>query len=340
MKHIYIQKDIENNFLELDFELAPSIYRVGVSITDYLKGMWVKLSEDQVRFKKGHPNASAEEVYNMDISKPTEAELLEKAKVEKKLDLERLNVRDYFQYEGKFVWLTYYERLQQYSNINIARKNGVSNIKIEFIFLDLNSAEYLLDVMTNCEIDFTSAKDSIINRIDECKDVQSVEAITFDFNIRNITAKDIAFFSKKAYRNSPEQQLLALAEYTINTMQLTDDQSIEVKLLYPEWNVFVGHALKTGTKVLYKNRIYKVRQDIDVVLENHFPSIDTAALYEEINEKHAGTIEDPIPYNNNMRLELNKYYYQDGLYLCFRDSEIPVYNNLAELIDLYVREVE
>jgi hypothetical protein len=43
-------------------------------------------------------------------------------------------------------------------------------------------------------------------------------------------------------------------------------------------------------------------------LENQPPSIDTAALYEEIVEDHAGTKEDPIPYNNNMELKLGKYY--------------------------------
>lgn len=38
-------------------------------------------------------------------------------------------------------------------------------------------------------------------------------------------------------------------------------------------------------------------------------AISTAALYEEINESAAGTLEDPIPYNN-MELEEGKYYSQ------------------------------
>lgn len=55
----------------------------------------------------------------------------------------------------------------------------------------------------------------------------------------------------------------------------------------------------------------------------------------------AGTKEDPIPYNNNMRLELGKYYSQDGVvYLCFRDSEQAVYNPLKDLVDIYVKVAE
>lgn len=38
-----------------------------------------------------------------------------------------------------------------------------------------------------------------------------------------------------------------------------------------------------------------------------------------INNENSGTIEDPIPYKQNMALEFNKYYTQDGvLYLCIQ----------------------
>ena len=93
-------------------------------------------------------------------------------------------------------------------------------------------------------------------------------------------------------------------------------------------------------KVQHGGKLYKVRQDVNPVLENQPPSVDTAALYEEINETHAGTAEDPIPYNNNMTLEEGKYYSQDGVtYLCTRDTEIPVYNPLKDLVGIYVEVV-
>ena len=128
---------------------------------------------------------------------------------------------------------------------------------------------------------------------------------------------------------------------TVNTMSLTDDEALSVKSVYPQWSEFINKKLTQGMKVQYDNKLYKVRQDIATVLENQPPSIHTAALYEEINESHAGTLEDPIPYNNNMELDEGKYYSQDGVtYLCTRSTGQAVYNNLSELVGLYVQTVE
>lgn len=135
------------------------------------------------------------------------------------------------------------------------------------------------------------------------------------------------------------QQML-LSSMIMNNIPLTDDQSLQVKNLYPKWETFINKELKKDYKVLYKEALYKVRQDISVVLENQPPSIDTAALYEEINESHAGTHEDPIPYNNNMELEQGKYYSQnDVVYYCHTSTGIPVYANLSELTT-FVNPVE
>ena len=42
-----------------------------------------------------------------------------------------------------------------------------------------------------------------------------------------------------------------------------------------------------------------------------------------------------------MELENGKYYSQDGVtYLCTRDTEIPVYQPLADLVDIYVKVAE
>ena len=139
----------------------------------------------------------------------------------------------------------------------------------------------------------------------------------------------------------PEMQLMSFAKMAVNTMSLTDEQALSVKLLHPEWEEFIGGSLSVGERVMYDDKLYKVKQEINPVLENQPPSIETAALYEEINEKHAGTKEDPIPFNNNMELELGKYYSQNGVtYMCFRDSQQPVYQNLADLVGIYVQIAE
>lgn len=136
-------------------------------------------------------------------------------------------------------------------------------------------------------------------------------------------------------------QSLSLLAMTINTMPLSDEQALQVKNLFPRWETFVGGKLEKDYKVLYQDRLYKVKQTIETVLENQPPSVDTAALYEEINEKNAGTQEDPIPYNNNMELLSGKYYSQNGIvYRCTRDTGQPVYQDLSGLVGIYVEVVE
>lgn len=135
--------------------------------------------------------------------------------------------------------------------------------------------------------------------------------------------------------------MINLLKVLITTATLTDAQALACKSLYPTWESYIGKALNAGDKVVYKGALYKVRQKINSVLENQAPGITTAALYEEISETHAGTKEDPIPYNNNMELELGKYYSQDGVvYLCSRDTGQAVYNPLKDLVGIYVTVVE
>ena len=114
---------------------------------------------------------------------------------------------------------------------------------------------------------------------------------------------------------------------------LDDAEAVTVKTLYPAWEP--DTAYKTGERLLYADVLYKVLQD-HTSQADWLPS-DTAALYTAIDETHAGTAEDPIPYGGNMALENGLYYVQDGIvYLCTRDTGNPVYNPLSELVGLFV----
>ena len=155
----------------------------------------------------------------------------------------------------------------------------------------------------------------------------------------------------KALKERTDEAVASVNESTkkFNTVTLaasfmadtfTDEQAIKVRELYPEWKEFIGKSLAQGKRVIYEDHLYKVRQDIATVLENQPPSIDTAALYEEIVEDHAGTVDDPIPYNNNMELFEGKYYEQGGvIYHCTRSTGQAVYNPLADLVGIYVETV-
>lgn len=135
-------------------------------------------------------------------------------------------------------------------------------------------------------------------------------------------------------------QMIGLFATSINAMSLTDEQALQFKNLYPTWETFISHKLEKDYKVLYQGKLFKVKQTIEKVLDNQPPSIETAALYEEINKSNAGTLEDPIPYNNNMELFEGKYYSQNSVtYKCTRNTEQAVYQDLSALVGIYVEQV-
>lgn len=122
--------------------------------------------------------------------------------------------------------------------------------------------------------------------------------------------------------------------------ELDDQEALKVKNLADTWYSKINTEVQVDDRLWYDNKLFKVRQK-HTVQEIYPPSIDTASLYEEINELHEGTKEDPIPYNNNMELELGKYYSQYGVvYMCHRDSEQAVYQDLKDLVGIYVTLVE
>lgn len=131
-----------------------------------------------------------------------------------------------------------------------------------------------------------------------------------------------------------------LTKILIKTATLSDQEALQCKSLYPSWDSYVGKSLNQGDKITYGKHLYKVRQAINPVLDNQPPSTYTASLYEEIVEDHAGTLEDPIPYNTNQELFEGKYYSQNGVtYKCIRNSGQPLYNNLSDLVGNYVQNI-
>lgn len=161
--------------------------------------------------------------------------------------------------------------------------------------------------------------------------------------VKQIKAKVGKDFNKQEntkVSTSPRQaDIAALMLMTINTISLDDQQSLKVKSLYPTWESFIGKQLEKDTKIQYNGKLFKVVQ-AHTAQEDWKPGIDTASLYTEIVEDHAGTIEDPIPYpaDGNMTIYNGKYYVENGIiYLCIRDSQQPLYVALSSVIDNYVQ---
>lgn len=138
-----------------------------------------------------------------------------------------------------------------------------------------------------------------------------------------------------------EVQQAAVLVAQMQAQFLDDTQALTVKAIYPQWAEIIGQTVKLGHKFQHNDVLYKTIQDNLLIQEQYIPGEGTESLYAVIDETHAGTQEDPIPYAGNMALENGKYYSQDGVvYLCNRDTEIPVYQDLKDLVDLYVKVVE
>lgn len=122
----------------------------------------------------------------------------------------------------------------------------------------------------------------------------------------------------------------------INTLSVDDNTALRMKSFYPEWAA--GNAYAADFKVQRNGKLWRVVQAH--TSQTGWEPENTASLWEQINETHSGTIDDPIPYEGNTALEKGMYYMQDyEIYLCIRNSDVPVYHALKELENLYVTVV-
>ena len=116
-------------------------------------------------------------------------------------------------------------------------------------------------------------------------------------------------------------------------VELDDTQAAKLPLCYDPWTT--DKAYKVGDRVLCDGKLWKCRQ-AHTSQENWKPSINTASLWEVINVENAGTLEDPIPYDQTMTVYNGKYYLEEGIiYKCVRDSGQPLYATCASLVGNY-----
>lgn len=127
----------------------------------------------------------------------------------------------------------------------------------------------------------------------------------------------------------------------INTLSVEDNLALRMKEFYPRWEDMIGKTVdQKDFKFTYGQDLYKTIPSSHTFSAEWVPGVGTESLYTRIDETHDGTLNDPIPYNGNMELFENLYYVQDYvLYRCTRNTQQPVYNNLSELVGIYVELV-
>lgn len=145
--------------------------------------------------------------------------------------------------------------------------------------------------------------------------------------------KAVAIALEKSRPFTAEEVNRMVIAQQINTLAVDDNTALRMLEFYPDWSA--GQAYTAGYKVQYGGALWRCLQAH--TSQAGWEPENAPALWTEICESHAGTLDDPIPYSGNMALESGKYYIQDYvIYLCTRDTGNPVYNSLAELVGIYV----
>lgn len=134
-----------------------------------------------------------------------------------------------------------------------------------------------------------------------------------------------------------QQAINRFSKMLVNTIELTDEQAISVKVLFKKWDEYEdGTDMTDGTndtvlmRVLYKDILYKV---IKTHKKQSDWTPDTASsLFTPIGFPDAGTIDNPITWVDGMESETGKYYTDEGvLYIAIEDSGVGLYGKPKDL---------
>ena len=121
---------------------------------------------------------------------------------------------------------------------------------------------------------------------------------------------------------------------------LEDAVAITAVELFPYWKqlVAVGKTVEKGFRFQHEGQLYRTEQPSYTFVETYVPgSAGTESLFSRVDETHAGTLDDPIPYGRNMEIYEGLYYVQnDVVYKCIRSSGAPLYHDLSALVGIYV----
>lgn len=143
---------------------------------------------------------------------------------------------------------------------------------------------------------------------------------------------------EKAEQEASLQAMMTASARASFLVELDDTEAAKIPLCYDAWTT--DKAYQVGDRVECDGKLWKCRQ-AHTSQENWKPSINTASLWEVINVENAGTLEDPIPYDQTMTVYNGKYYLEEGIiYKCIRDSGQPLYATCASLVGNYFEVAE
>ena len=114
------------------------------------------------------------------------------------------------------------------------------------------------------------------------------------------------------------RNLMAATRASIQSLSMTGDEALDVADLFPGWEA--GIAVKTGERYNHGGSLWECVQ-AHTTQDGWQPGTATLALWCKVQAWHAGTEDDPIPWEQGMALEAGKWYEQHGtLYVALQDS--------------------
>ena len=114
----------------------------------------------------------------------------------------------------------------------------------------------------------------------------------------------------------------AAKSYALTAVNIPDTQALDMVMLFPTWEdvLAAGTVLAQGRVISKDGQLYRVVQSA-VPQAHQVPGGEgMLAVYRPIEQEHAGTLEDPIPWVYGMDCVTGLYYsYEGGVYLCKGD---------------------
>lgn len=156
----------------------------------------------------------------------------------------------------------------------------------------------------------------------------------YDNGLKLIENKQVIY--RDYYKNEQDLQAKQMMEQSARVSfleTLDDSKAAKIPSCYDPWEI--DKLYKVGDRCECGGKLWKCRQE-HTSQKNWKPSINTASLWEVIDVEHAGTVDDPIPYDMTMVVHAGKYYVENNIvYECIRDSGIPLYASCASLVGNY-----